>query len=421
MVERFDIAEEFTNVMLEVGLLHTLATQPDVYWDVVDYLTFEVFTGERQAVYESIVRAIEDGKPIPEVPPAEPIQDPVEAAKTLLNLFQQRQVAALSFSVLQRIREGIDSTQLIAEMEEGLAQIQQSVRELHAGQAVSILDLLPETITEAEKRRQAVKEKGTAAIGLPTGIKTLDKMLGGLQTGIHLLAARPGEGKTTFVLQCAMATVETGFPVLFVSFEETLQRLALKAICSKAQLEAKPFADGYGDIQQLRDAAATYGPQLGALYFIEGSRKLTVSQLKAKALQAMNKTGTDKCLIVVDYLQRWASNIQGADEYRLRVSSLISEIREMSLRLDSPVIVVSSQNRDGQGAPDLTSFKESGDIEYSADTAMFLVRDNNKQATPPNRAVSLSVAKNRYGDIGKIELFFRPDIGRFWEVAQSEY
>ena len=143
-------------------------------------------------------------------------------------------------------------------------------------------------------------------------------------------------------------------------------------------------------------------------------------RLKAKALQVMNKAKTDKCLIVVDYLQRWATGRRESDEFRLKVSALVSELRELSLRLDSPIIVISSQNRDGQGTPGLTSFKESGDVEYSADTAMFLVQDEarQRQMVKPVRAINLVVAKNRYGDIGNINLIFRPDTGRFWEAEK---
>jgi len=81
--------------------------------------------------------------------------------------------------------------------------------------------------------------------------------------------------------------------------------------------------------------------------------------------------------------------------------------------------VVSSQNRPGQGTANLTSLKESGDLEYSADTAMFLVEAQKRTATPPARAVDLVLEKNRYGDKGKVELIFKPDIGTFREEARG--
>ncbi len=70
------------------------------------------------------------------------------------------------------------------------------------------------------------------------------------------------------------------------------------------------------------------------------------------------------------------------------------------------------------GAAALDSLKESGDLEYTADAVLFLTQAKESQATPPARAVDLTLAKNRNGDIGKVELIFRPDIGDFREVAR---
>ena len=75
-------------------------------------------------------------------------------------------------------------------------------------------------------------------------------------------------------------------------------------------------------------------------------------------------------------------------------------------RLNSPVLIISSQNRQQQGSPSLTSFKESGDIEYSADTAIFLI--NNKEKCVDGRKVKLQILKNRFGDIGEVEMIFKP-------------
>ncbi|WP_143116583.1 DnaB-like helicase C-terminal domain-containing protein [Neomoorella thermoacetica] len=154
------------------------------------------------------------------------------------------------------------------------------------------------------------------------------------------------------------------------------------------------------------------------MYFVEGTMKTTVSQVKAKALQMVAKKKVPKCLIIIDYLQRWASTKREFADFRHTVSNMVSELRELALRLNSPVLVISSQNRPGQGSASLVSLKESGDLEYSADTASFLVASQKRPAVPPARAVDLVIEKNRYGDKGRVELIFRPDIGSFREVAK---
>jgi len=66
----------------------------------------------------------------------------------------------------------------------------------------------------------------------------------------------------------------------------------------------------------------------------------------------------------------------------------------------------------------LDSLKESGDLEYAADVVLFLTEAQERMATPPARAVELTVAKNRHGDTGKVGLIFRPDLGTMREEAK---
>ena len=80
-------------------------------------------------------------------------------------------------------------------------------------------------------------------------------------------------------------------------------------------------------------------------------------------------------------------------------------------------LALASQNRsagnygNGKGTAALDSLKESGDLEYAADVVLFLTDAPERGATPPARAVELTVAKNRHGETGKLGLIFRPDLG----------
>lgn len=414
MLQRFSLAGEFADPALERRLLAAITARPAVYWEVLDILPAEALTECRRA-FKELATAIEQGKPLPAVE-EEPVQEPAAAARKLADLHQKRLLAGLAQKLLEDLRSETPPDELITSLEDSLTRVQQTARELRAGQLVTVSSLLPRLIDECRVRKEAVRKQGLSAVGMPTGVDKLDRLLGGFQLGLHLLAAEPGQGKTTFVLQVACHIARTGWPVLFVSFEETPSRLALKAICASAGLEAKRFADGYADPEELKRAATDHGSKLEALHFLEGTPRLTVLQVKAKALQVMNRLKRDRCLVVIDYLQRWAAGRRDFAEFRHTVSSLVTELRELALRLDSPVLVISSQNRPGQGTSHLTSLKESGDLEYSADTALFLVGSEKRPITPPARAVDLVIEKNRYGDRGMIELIFRPDIGVFREA-----
>lgn len=408
---QYRIADNFTKPELERALLASIVQDPEVYWEIVDLLPTDAVLEMREA-YEQAAAAVQKNMPMPMIE-GEPAADPIVAAKELAELYKKRLLADVVQEVSQSLHGGgVNANEIISGLEAKLVSVQQAVRELQAGQMVTMPELFTDLLKETKERYETVKASGAATIGIPTGISKLDKALGGLQPGVHILAAEPGMGKTSITLQMAAHVSQKGIPVIFVSFEESLQRLALKAICQVAGLQAKQFADGQGMPQILQQAIEQEGHKLANLHMIEGSSKTTIAQVKAKALQVMNKAKSGRCLVIVDYLQRWASIKKEFLDFRHIVSGMVSELRELSMRLNSPVLVISSQNRSGQGAASLTSLKESGDLEYSADTALFLV-ESERMASPPARAVTLSILKNRYGDKGKVELIFRPDIGSF--------
>ncbi len=71
----------------------------------------------------------------------------------------------------------------------------------------------------------------------------------------------------------------------------------------------------------------------------------------------------------------------------------------------------------GGGEAALDSLKESGDLEYAADVALFLTAAKERTAQPPLRAVDLTIGKNRHGPTGMVPLVYRPDRGWLREEA----
>ena len=202
----------------------------------------------------------------------------------------------------------------------------------------------------------------------------------------------------------------------------------LKLLCARAGVNLRDVQRGYADLAKLRRAAEAWESVAQRLAVVEGSSQLTVAQVRAQARRAMRHHQTERCLVVVDYLQLWAKvaeDLRGNFSVRERVEMLGGLLRELALGLHSPVLALASQNRsagnygNGKGSAALDSLKESGDLEYAADVVLFLTEAQERFATPPARAVDLSVAKNRHGETGKVGLIFRPDLGTMREEAKS--
>lgn len=419
----FHMADEFVDAEAERSLIAAIGTAPALFWQVLDLLPVGTFALEA-ATWQAVTAAVEDGRQ-PEVPADWTLAEDAEAAaRRLADLFQRRLLAGAQERLAQALYDFGRPAQDVAEMlEEEAARVQQAVRELRAGRLQWASELLDEVLREAAERQQQREETGKPAIGTPTGLGKLDEILSGWRPGLHLLAGGPGKGKTTLALQFALHAARDGIPAVYVTYENSPKSLVLKAICAQASLPASDVDKGFGDLAKLRQAAVVLRPVLGRLAILKGTQRLTVAQVRAKALSAMAKHAADRCFVVFDYLQQAAHGL-GYDQIRSNVGKLAGELRDLSTRLDSPVLALSSQSRQGGnygsggGSANLDSLKESGDLEYAADTVMFLVDDDGTLTTPPTRAVKLVVQKNRHGETGAVSIIFRPDIGVMQEVER---
>jgi len=414
-MQTYHLADEFTDIAAEQALLASIIGTPTLYWDVLDLLTPEVFTKEADT-WQALALAIETDQP-PTIPTDWlPSPDPHATAHRLVDLHQRRLLAAAQERLAQALfDETTPATDIITLLEEETLRVQAALRSSDAGRLQWASALLPQVLADADARRLQRETTGSAVLGVPTGLAHLDHLLGGFTEGLYLLAGAPGMGKTTLALQLATAAT-ADVPVVVVTFEHASANLTLKLLCSRAGINPRDVQRGYADLAKLRAAAEAWQPVAQRLAVVEGSSQLTVAQVRAQARRAMRQHQSERCLVVVDYLQLWA---KVAEDLRGNFS-----VRELALGLHSPVLALASQNRSagnygtGKGTAALDSLKESGDLEYAADVVLFLTEAQERLATPPARAVELAVAKNRHGDTGKVGLIFRPDLGTMREEAR---
>jgi replicative DNA helicase len=421
-MQSFKLADEFVDIATEQSLLATLVQKPDLYWELSDYLAPDVFIGHSH-IWKVLAQSIEAEQfdHLQTFIPAEWIvtTDPEGAAKLLADLYQRRLLAHTQERLAGALyNQNTPASQLVTLLEEELAQVQLALRESQSSRLLSADDLLTEVLADAEQRLKQRLETGQPVTGIPTGLAKLDEMLGGLSTGLYILAGSPGVGKTTLSLQMSLHAVSQGIPVIYISYENSPVNLVLKALCTRAKISPNSVERGFVKMSQLEQAASELRPMLSKLAIIEGTSRLTIAQVRGKALRLLAHHKANSCLVVLDYLQRAAQSM-GFEQLRHSVSSMAGELRELSSRLNSPVLVLSSQNRSsgdygkGGGSSNLDSLKESGDLEYAADVVMFL-KDASKDRgmlMPPLVPIDLVVAKNRFGAKGSLSLVFRSDIG----------
>ena len=281
---------------------------------------------------------------------------------------------------------------------------------------------------------EAAQSKTNDFQGLDTGFSHLNRLINGLSSGLIVLGAMPSTGKTTFAKQIADQVVEkhSDTACLFVSLEQSKEELRVKTLSRLSGVENRDMQRGrldtrspaWAKVVEAKDAFAGFA---GRLQVLEGDRATTVDRIRLAALQLRQKTEAARLLVVVDYLQIMPVEGNFGDT-RQKVTFVTSELRRLARELDAPVLAIASVNRAAYNAKggSMEAFKESGDIEFSADVGLILVEDKDRKGDANYlgimrkwRGVNLDVVKNRNGERGRIRLEFYPEVSRFKELSKE--
>ncbi|HEY8342227.1 MAG TPA: replicative DNA helicase [Calditerricola sp.] len=267
------------------------------------------------------------------------------------------------------------------------------------------------TLEAMYQRRMSGDDQGI----VPTGFSDLDERLdGGLWPGeMTIVAARTGTGKTAFLLQVSHHVAQQGKPVLFFTLEQSRSQLSMRAMAAHLKRDASLLRRGWlreEEWQGLMTEAARRGDI--PLHVVEGYRDYTVEKMLARARQMQRSRGL--ALVVVDYLQIVSEPRMIGQSREERVAEISRKLKAMALDLRVPVLCAAQLNRraDDRDRPSLSDIRESGAIEQDADVVLFLWRPD-RQA---KERVKLTIAKQRNGTTGEIDLYFRPHLVKFEQV-----
>lgn len=282
---------------------------------------------------------------------------------------------------------------------------------------------LEDLLVDAYDRIEELHRNKGALRGLKTGFHDLDKKTAGFQKGdLIIIGARPAMGKTTFAQNLAynVATHNgSGKGVLFFSMEMANNEIVDRMVSDIAGVDAWKIRTGnLGD-----DDFAKIGDALGDMnevpLYLDDTSSMTILELRNKARRAAHDHNVS--MVVVDYLQL----LQGSDRYAgnrvQEVTEISRGLKTLARELEIPVIALAQLSRGVTGRDDprpvLSDLRESGSIEQDADMVMFLHRPDyykqNQDDFVPTNITELIIAKHRHGPVGKIELYFHPELLRF--------
>ena len=250
-----------------------------------------------------------------------------------------------------------------------------------------------------------------------TGIKALDKLLGGgmVQGGLYILAGRPGMGKSALGIAIAEYVASTAGKVDYFSLEMSREQIMARRLSAIAKVDSKLILmDTLTDSEYKRMIDATRTAAATPLYCTDG-RAQTVQRITSIA-----RAGRDVKLAVVDHfsLILRPGKRQDADESR----EIAHALKRLAQSLNQPVLCLAQLNRQNEQRsdkrPTLADLRATGAMEEDADGVIFVHRpdyyrtDYVRETAQPERT-EVILSKNRHGSTGKINLSFWPETNTF--------
>lgn len=279
--------------------------------------------------------------------------------------------------------------------------------------------LMHQAIQEIEDR----KNQKDGLTGIPSGFTALDRNTSGWQrSDLVIIAARPGMGKTAFVVSALRnAAVDFKMPVAIFSLEMSSVQLVHRMVSGEAELESDKLRKGNLEAYEWQQLISKTSRLSEAPIFIDDTPALSILELRAKSRRLVSQHGVS--LIVIDYLQLMTGDTSksAGGNREQEIASISRALKGIAKELNIPVIALSQlsravETRGGDKRPQLSDLRESGSIEQDADMVLFLYRPEyygitqDENGMPQQGVGQVIIAKNRHGKLEDVNLKF---IGKF--------
>jgi replicative DNA helicase len=278
-----------------------------------------------------------------------------------------------------------------------------------------------EVLSDYYDRVDDLAKRPDEFFGVPTGFIDLDKMLNGLNpSDLLIIAGRPGQGKTGFLLSIAKnAALTHKKHVAIFSLDMANEQVVQRLIAQETGIDSQRLRNG--KLTEEEWPLFTHAIEVfsDTRVFLDDTPAITPLQLRTKCRRLHMEYGLD--LVIVDYLQ-----LMGGDnrtENRVQEVSYISRnLKVLAREMNVPVLAAAQLSRAVEQRTDkrpvLSDLRESGSLEQDADIVMFIYRpDQYEKDTTKQNVAEIIIAKHRNGPVGSVELIFRSALAKFENAA----
>ena len=435
---------------LEEAVLGAIMLEKDALTAVIDILKPETFYKEiHQYIFEAILQLFQETQPVDILTVTNKLKtngklDIVGGpfyitqltnrissaanieyhARILMQKYIQRELIRASSEIIHdSFEDTVDVFDLLDKAERNLF----SLSETNIRRSVyNMPALIREAVENIEKARNT--EGGLS--GVPSGFSSLDRITNGWQpSDLIIIAARPGMGKTAFMLSMALnISVVYNMPIAVFSLEMSAIQLVTRLISAETGLPADKLKKGNLENHEWHQLNAKIKNLEDAPLLIDDSPALTIFELRAKCRRL--KAQHDIQLAMIDYLQLMSGGGEAKGNREQEISNISRSLKSLAKELNIPIIAVSQlsravETRGGSKRPILSDLRESGAIEQDADLVLFLYRPEYYKITVDDQGNStrgiaeVSIAKHRNGKLSDLRFQFIDKNALFLELEAS--
>ena len=486
--ENQEISEKFQNFDAEIAVIGCLLWDNKSYEKIADFLIEDHFIDlNNKNIFKTIKRLLDKNILVTPITlknyleendkdsfdnytylnqikdSAPSTQNAYQYARLLYDLHIKRSLIGIGKNIIQDTisnEEDLEGINLIENAENDLYNLSQT------GSSDRKYSLFGESLKKAiDVIDQSFKREGKIA-GLPSGLKDLDKKLGGFHNSdLIIIAGRPSMGKTALGTNIAFnaakkfkekedefgnKTTIDGGKIAFFSLEMSSEQLATRVLAEQSKISGDKMRKAELNKEDFKKIAKVSSELENLNLVIDDNPILTIPSLRARARRLKRLYDID--MIIIDYLQLMSGSQNVKNDGRVQeISEITRGLKAIAKELNIPIIALSQLSRQVEQRedkrPQLADLRESGTIEQDSDVVMFIFRESYylermepiKKPDEQNdrynerhqrwrelcesryNIADIIIAKQRHGPTGAIKTHFDPNFTKFSDLTITEY
>lgn len=230
-------------------------------------------------------------------------------------------------------------------------------------------------------QKRVVEKDRSFFIGRRLPWDVLNRCYTGVKAGLHIIAARPSQGKTALAVTMSAGMAANGIKQLFISLDMKRKELRKRygALLGNVGLARLEFGGSREEIERIRHGMKVFeclgSPTREPVHNIQIATSYHIDRILGDIYRVVKCEGV-QC-VWIDYLQLISSSKNGTQKEV--IDDVLARLKQCALELDIPIFCLCQLNRDSGKEPNrkptLTDLGDSGKIERDASTVLILWKD----------------------------------------------